>query len=101
MSKRVAILGSTGSIGTQALDILKGYKEEFQVVALSAHTNISLLREQVEAFGPEQVTITDTESYHDFLRGSSYDTKVNLGIDGIKEMISDIDADIVLIAIVG
>lgn len=101
MSKKIAILGSTGSIGTQALDIIAEHKEEFQVVALSAHTNISLLEEQVKKFDPKQVTITDTESYYTFLRKSRSNVKTNMGIEGIKEMISSLNIDIVLVAIVG
>lgn len=101
MIKKIAILGSTGSIGTQALDIIREHEQDFQVVALSAHTNISLLAEQVEFFEPEQVTITDIESYDTFLGKERCNLKVNRGIEGLKEMISTIDVDIVLIAIVG
>jgi 1-deoxy-D-xylulose-5-phosphate reductoisomerase len=54
--KRVAILGSTGSIGTQALDVIAGYPEEFQVVALAAGRNVVLLQEQVERFRPPVAT---------------------------------------------
>lgn len=100
MSKRIAILGSTGSIGTQALDIISK-STDFDVVALSAHSNMVLLERQIQNFKPEQVTITDESSYHDFLDNNKYQIKINLGIDGLKEMISEIDADIILIAIVG
>jgi 1-deoxy-D-xylulose-5-phosphate reductoisomerase len=54
--KRVAILGSTGSIGTQALDVIARYPEEFQVVALAAGRNVALLQEQVERFHPTVAT---------------------------------------------
>jgi 1-deoxy-D-xylulose-5-phosphate reductoisomerase len=54
--KRVAILGSTGSIGTQALDVIGRHLEEFQVVALAAGRNVALLREQVERFHPAVAT---------------------------------------------
>lgn len=101
MNKKIAILGSTGSIGTQALNIINKHKNEFQVVALSAHTNISLLEEQVKAYNPQQVTVTDRDSYYTFLRESRCDTKVNMGLEGLKEMIASMDIDIVLIAIVG
>src|SRR5690606_36392083 len=100
MSKRIAILGSTGSIGTQALDIISK-STDFDVVALSAHSNMVLLERQIQNFKPEQVTITDESSYHDFLDNNKYQIKINLGIDGLKEMISEIDVDIILIAIVG
>src|SRR5579862_3391953 len=51
MRKRVAILGSTGSIGTQALDVVARNPERFEVVALAAGRNVDLLREQIERFG--------------------------------------------------
>jgi 1-deoxy-D-xylulose-5-phosphate reductoisomerase len=54
--KRVAILGSTGSIGTQALDVIARYPEEFLVVALAAGRNVALLQEQVERFHPTIAT---------------------------------------------
>lgn len=101
MSKRIAILGSTGSIGTQALDIIKEHESEFQVVALSAHKNTSLLAEQVREFKPEQITITDSKSYHAFLDEDITNLKVNMEVQGLKDMISSIEVDIVLIAIVG
>ncbi|NMA94741.1 MAG: 1-deoxy-D-xylulose-5-phosphate reductoisomerase [Clostridiales bacterium] len=101
MRKRIAILGSTGSIGTQALDIIKTHKDKFEVVALSAHKNIALLKEQMGDFKPEQVTITDTKCYNTFLKDNKYNITLNHGLDGLKEMISSIDIDIVLIAIVG
>ena len=101
MRKRIAILGSTGSIGTQALDIIKTHKDKFEVVALSAHKNIALLKEQMGDFKPEQVTITDTKCYNAFLKTNKYNIQLNHGLDGLKEMISSIDIDIVLIAIVG
>ena len=54
--KRVAILGSTGSIGTQALDVIASHPERFEVVGLAAGRNESLLREQVQRFGPRVAT---------------------------------------------
>lgn len=57
--RRVAILGSTGSIGTQALDVISRHRDIFKVVALAAGRNISLLREQAETFQPEIVTSAD------------------------------------------
>jgi 1-deoxy-D-xylulose-5-phosphate reductoisomerase len=56
MRKRVAILGSTGSIGTQALDVIGRHREEFEVVALAAGRNVALLQEQIERFHPAVAT---------------------------------------------
>ena len=57
--KRIAILGSTGSIGTQALDVCRKSPEEFAVTALTANRNIQLLEEQVREFSPSYVCVTD------------------------------------------
>ena len=57
--KRIAILGSTGSIGTQALDVIARYPETFRVVALAAGRNVELLRQQAEQFQPQIVTTAD------------------------------------------
>jgi 1-deoxy-D-xylulose 5-phosphate reductoisomerase len=59
MKKRIAILGSTGSIGRQALDVISQYADNFQVVALATNRNIELLAQQVEAFRPAYVGIVD------------------------------------------
>lgn len=57
--KRIVILGSTGSVGTQALDIIKQHPEKFKVVGLSANHNIEKLQEQIAEFKPEAVCIAD------------------------------------------
>jgi 1-deoxy-D-xylulose-5-phosphate reductoisomerase len=59
MRKRVAILGSTGSIGTQALDVISRHPDRFEVVALAAGRNVELLREQVRRFHPAVATTAD------------------------------------------
>ncbi|HHW70179.1 MAG TPA: 1-deoxy-D-xylulose-5-phosphate reductoisomerase [Clostridiales bacterium] len=100
MSKKIAILGSTGSIGTQALDIISKFSC-FQVKALSAHSNIALLNEQIMKFKPECITITDKDSYKNFFNQYKHNIKVYSGTEGLKEMISSLDVDIILIAIVG
>lgn len=100
MNKKIAILGSTGSIGTQALDIISKFSC-FQVKALSAHSNIALLNEQIMKFKPECITITDKDSYKNFFNQYKHNIKVYSGTEGLKEMISSLDVDIILIAIVG
>ena len=55
--KRIAILGSTGSIGTQALDVIRNNRDKFEVVALSCGSNVDLLKEQEEEFRPQAVCI--------------------------------------------
>ena len=62
--KRIAIFGSTGSIGTQTLSIIEEYQEKFQVVCLSCNSNADLLLQQVEKFMPKKVAINGIESNH-------------------------------------
>lgn len=57
--RRVAILGSTGSIGTQALEVIAAHPEDFDVVALSAGSNAALLAEQARSFNPETIGLHD------------------------------------------
>jgi 1-deoxy-D-xylulose-5-phosphate reductoisomerase len=94
MSRRgVAVLGSTGSIGTTALKVIGRQRDRFRVVALTAHSNAELLREQVREFRPEYVGLVNcaengTESWH-------------RGTECLIEAATRDDADIVLNAIVG
>ena len=60
--KRIALLGSTGSIGRQALICVERYPERFEIVSLAANRSAGLLLEQAEKFKPKVVAITDTES---------------------------------------
>jgi 1-deoxy-D-xylulose-5-phosphate reductoisomerase len=59
LPKRIAILGSTGSIGTNALDVIAHLGAEYKVTALSAHRQAQKIIEQVERFGPGAVAVTD------------------------------------------
>lgn len=59
--KKVAILGSTGSIGTQALDVIRGRREDFEVTALTCGTNIELITEQIKEFNPKIVAVGSAE----------------------------------------
>lgn len=94
--KRIVILGSTGSIGTQTLDIIRQHRDKFKVVGLSAHHNTEKLQEQVAEFQPEAVCVTDIET------AKSFKTSATLfkGEDGLKE-IATLDSDLLINAIVG
>lgn len=89
--KRLAILGSTGSIGTQALDIVRKYPDRFEVVALVAGRNAELLAEQVDAFAPPLAVLADGET------GGAFAT----GWEAVLAAASYPTADIVLNALVG
>ena len=61
--KKIAILGSTGSIGTQTLDVVREHSDELQVVALAAGSNKERLKEQIKEFHPKLVSLSDAVSY--------------------------------------
>ncbi len=93
--KKVIILGSTGSIGRQTLDIIKNNLGEFEVVGLSVNTNIELLKTQIDIFSPQVVAINN--------RKNRLSSKIDIlyGEEGIINMIENYDADIVVNALVG
>ena len=102
MKRRIAILGSTGSIGTQTLDVIERNPERFQVYALSANRSLELLIEQAHRFHPEVVCIAD-ESLYEPLQQALADIpcKVWAGSDAIAEMVTMPSIDIVLASMVG
>ena len=99
--KRLAILGSTGSIGTQTLEVVRANEGDFEVLSLTANNNVELLLEQAKEFRPELVCIFDKklakENEHRF-RGIS---KVVSGIEGLIECAVIDNADMVVGAVVG
>jgi 1-deoxy-D-xylulose-5-phosphate reductoisomerase len=97
--KNVVILGSSGSIGRNALKVLSDFKERFSVFGLSIHRNTSLLEEQIKRFGPNMAVITDQESFEHFPR--NHDTEILSGTDGIKKLCSHPQVDLVINALVG
>ncbi len=99
--KKVAILGSTGSIGGQALEIIEENRDRFRVVALTANRNVSLLKEQIERFGPKVVAMGD-EGSADKLRGVvPKGTSVLSGAEGIASASAETGADILVTSVVG
>lgn len=102
MPKRIAILGSTGSIGTAALDVIEHLGSDYQVTALSAHSQTKLLIEQVRKFRPAAVCCSDESTSNDVCREiESLGTKIYRGVDGLVELVRRDDVDVVLAAIVG
>jgi len=97
--KNVVILGSTGSIGKNALEVLSNFTDRFSVFGLSAHTNMNLLKDQIERFKPKMVVITDEESFQSFPK--NYDTEILLGGDALKRLCSHPQVDLVINALVG
>ena len=100
--KQLAILGSTGSIGTQTLDVVRQYPDKFSVYALSAHRKIDLLIQQALEFNPAVVCIGDETFYqplHDAL--SDLPIKVLAGEKALAEMVTMPAIDVVVAAMVG
>lgn len=100
--KELAILGSTGSIGTQTLDVVRAYPERYRVYALCAHRSVDLLVQQAREFHPEVVCIAD-ESLYEAVKEqlSDIDCKVWAGADAIAEVVTMPSIDIVVAAMVG
>lgn len=100
--RRVAILGSTGSIGTQALEVIAAHPEDFDVVALSAGSNAALLAEQARSFNPETIGLHDeaTAAALEEKRGNT-EYEVLAGPHAAEEIAAESGADIVLNAITG
>lgn len=99
--KTIVILGSTGSIGTQALQIVKANPEKYTVTAIAAGSNVKLLEAQAREFGVKAVALFDEAAAKELkLALADTDIKVLSGSDGVCE-IAALDADIVLNAIVG
>ena len=100
--RHVAILGSTGSIGTQALDVIGQHPDLFEVELLTAYNNSRLLIEQARKFNPAAVVICNEELYDEvFAALDPLDIHVFAGIDSVCELVKAPQTDIVLTAMVG
>ena len=100
--RHIAILGSTGSIGTQALDVIGQHEDRFQVELLTANNNSRLLIEQARRFNPASVVICNPDLYDEVAAAlDPLYIKVFTGIDSICELLKDPQIDIVLTAMVG
>ncbi|HCI58487.1 MAG: 1-deoxy-D-xylulose-5-phosphate reductoisomerase [Bacteroidetes bacterium] len=102
MKKRIAILGSTGSIGRQALEVIAAHADVFEVELLTANGNIELLEKQVRQFTPATAVVTDKEKYKIFKENiADIPVKVFAGIDSVEQAVQSDSIDIVLTAMVG
>ena len=100
--KKVSILGSTGSIGTQALEVISGFPDKFEVAALGAGSNIELLKEQVEKFRPEYAVVKDEELAGSLGKELNFSgTEIIYGDEGYCRIASLPEADIVISSMVG
>ncbi|MBB6240046.1 1-deoxy-D-xylulose-5-phosphate reductoisomerase [Pedobacter sp. AK013] len=100
--KRITILGSTGSIGTQALEVVRDHPGVFKVAVLSALKNSELLIRQAREFKPDAVVICDERKYSEVKNAlSAFDIKVLAGEAALSEVAAYSDSDVVLTALMG
>jgi 1-deoxy-D-xylulose-5-phosphate reductoisomerase len=102
LKKKIAILGSTGSIGKQALEVIRDHSDAFEAEVLTANLNADLLIDQAIAFRPNAVVIADKTKYKEvFAALDKYDIKVFAGEESIEQIVEMETIDMVLAAIVG
>ena len=100
--KHIAILGSTGSIGTQALEVISEHSDFFEVVVLTANSNSDLLIQQAIKYKPNTVVITDEKKFHEVNDALfSHGVKVYAGRDALAQVVEMDVIDMVLTALVG
>jgi len=101
MARTIAILGSTGSIGTSTLDVVAAHPEEYRVAAMAAGGNIDLLLEQIERFRPELVSVATEEGARRVREKFGSGVDVAVGQEGLIAVATHPDAGMVLTAVVG
>jgi len=99
--KNIVILGSTGSIGVNALKIVESRPDSFRVVGLSARSNLKTLKIQIEKFGPKIVSVADARTAKQLRAIIKKKVKIVTGVEGAIEVAMTPDADVVLSAMVG
>lgn len=99
--KEIAILGSTGSIGTQTMDVIRLHSDLFHASVIAAHKSIDTLRKQAEEFHPHAIVITDEEAGRKFRESYTGDAEVLIGKEALTECVKRDDVDLVLVSVVG
>jgi len=102
LKKKIAILGSTGSIGTQALEVIEEHSDKFEVEVLTANTNADLLIEQALKFKPNTVVIVDENQFEKVSETLwEHDIKTFTGVNALAQVAEMQETDVVLTALVG
>lgn len=101
MKKKIVVLGSTGSIGTQTLEIISSFPEYFDVVALATYSNVELLLSQVEEFKPKYVAVINPERALEFEKIMPSNVKFLTSFEALSELASLPEAELVVNALVG
>lgn len=94
--RKISILGSTGSIGTQTLEVIEKLRDRFEIIALSGGSNIELLRQQAEKFKPKYVCVGKSNEKMEIP-----EVKTLYGPEGLEEICSNSENDIILVAVSG
>ena len=97
--KKISLLGSTGSIGTQCLDIIRDNKDKYQVVALACGSNVDLLSEQIEEFSPVLAAVADEKAAQE-LQKNYPGTEISWGRQGLID-VACADCDMVVNGLMG
>lgn len=95
--RKISILGSTGSIGRQALEVIENLQDKFEIIALSAGGNVELLSQQAKKFKPKYICIGSTTDKQVDISG----VRTIYGAEGLEEICSDKENDIILVAVSG
>jgi 1-deoxy-D-xylulose-5-phosphate reductoisomerase len=101
MRRRVLILGSTGSIGCSALEVVRQLRDRFQLVGLAARSSWEILAAQAREFGVPHVALAEPRHADAFRDALGHDVTLHAGAAGLVELVRETDADVVLSAIVG
>ena len=99
--KEIAVLGSTGSIGTQTLDVIRSHPDLFHAQVLCANKSVEKLLRQAEEFHPAAVVVSDEEAGRKFKSLYTGPAEVIIGQEGLTEAALRDDVDLVLVAVVG
>ncbi|MFN3551421.1 MAG: 1-deoxy-D-xylulose-5-phosphate reductoisomerase, partial [Endomicrobiia bacterium] len=99
--KKVLILGSTGSIGINALNVIRRFADKFRVVGLTVNSNISVLREQIDEFHPDFVVVKDEIKASELAKSRNSGIEILTGESGLIEAAQKTDYDILIGAMVG
>lgn len=99
--KKIGILGSTGSIGTQTLDVAREHRDKIKVNILSAQSNIDLLEKQIMEFSPKFAVVTDKEAFEKLKNRYSGSTKILYGEENLVHVVSDDSIDTVITSLMG
>lgn len=98
--RHISILGATGSIGTQTLDVVS-QTNNIKINYLTTNTNIDLLEKQCEKYNPNGVVITDSNSYSEFKNQTKFRGNIYFGNEGLEAITSDISNDLIVSSLVG